>query len=262
MRRIAYTWNDVPPKRANGVNRQHRRLDRSLPHISEPASSVSGRSNQAACRNSVIESNGLQETKKVNEFAVGRAQVYRHISVCAPHPPRGVLSEWFLRYSLRHKGVTPMGAFGMTIVEGADVGPVRGIRAVHPSRDAPLLPRRLHPGALPGQRRHPVVRGGDVRSEESLEEPARRPGRAVGAEEGPLRPRRAVGRELLRRAGGFPSHDADRLDAAQRDAHGRSGLRRWQTKARRPEDGPGRQEPCRSSAAWRRRTSVRRKKRN
>ena len=77
-----------------------------------------------------------------------------------------------------------------------------------------------------------------------------------------LRPGRAVGRELLGGAGRLPPHDADRLDAAQRHAH----WPKWSTRTASRSCPAARRSwtprTCPSSAAWRRRTSARPRRRN
>jgi hypothetical protein len=142
------------PTKANGLSRPQRGLDVTLPHTDVPGSSVSRcrapKNRRAYHLPGTIPTNPFHDTRRIGkscDLAFGKARflgVFRRV----PPPHGDVLSERFLRYSLRYKGVTPMGAFGMTIVEGADVGPVR---RGHGDCDKPLTPdciRVLRPPGL------------------------------------------------------------------------------------------------------------------
>jgi len=67
-----------------------------------------------------IPTNIFHDTGKIGisyDLAPGKARFVGIFRCMPPHPPRDVLSERFLRYSLRHKGVTPMGAFGRAMAK-------------------------------------------------------------------------------------------------------------------------------------------------
>ena len=102
-----HTLGKAPsPRTANGLNRQRRELDATLPHTDSPGSAVSRRSLWKTCEPTTCWEplptipSMIPEESGESTICAPKSRLSRSISVHAP--PRDVLSERFLRYSLKN----------------------------------------------------------------------------------------------------------------------------------------------------------------